>query len=767
MMTIIDNPSLSKAHTYINETWVKSKTIFLSEYAGTTLPATLNNIFSACKTGFSTVVLGAIKGVNTEAPITFLSRKTYAETFGQGAATIQLMDDGRLISTRTLDVIEPAAIFFVDYDVNESTPDDFRNLGEAGTVKLLKHLLPEAGDFGYVWNFSSSSGLFDPNDQVLSPLERGHLYIAVDHAADLPKLKEVLMIRCIDNGFFWYRDLAEGRKSIQFPFDFRAMSPERLIYEAHPRLYDGITRQTTEPVLRPGPLLATEAIPRPSKMDIESAFEATETPKPGKGYSKQRITDRICVERDFTLLQADTEITLTNGEKTTVQAFMDSGVDKQACYAPFREDNNPSAFIARHPEKPNVCYLHDSGQGITYFFEHDQSLIVQNIDGLMRGKEKTIDSIREVLRMSGIVCRYDLIKKDVDIELPEEYNFSHDNRKNAAYTVIADKIARSGLKMSTQWQRDCVLLVADERKYNPVFDWITSKPWDKVDRFPSLANKLQVDPDKVNYRDIVLKRWCIQAIAAIHPSNKSGQKMELVLTLAGKQGIGKTSFFKSLAPKWILDGHTLNPQDKDSVKEAISYWIVELGELDATFRKSDIAQLKAFLSKNRDVMRMPYASQISDFPRRTVFGASVNQAFFLTDITGNRRYGALKVKIIDHSIIVDMQQFWAQALIWYENGESWWLTPEESALQTDQNECFESESPIKDKILSHFDFNQVSTEKNSSQMSATDILMEIGVESSRSNATQAGMILNELGLTAKKIGGRKLYTMPQKRSLFN
>ena len=47
---------------------------------------------------------------------------------------------------------------------------------------------------------------------------------------------------------------------------------------------------------------------------------------------------------------------------------------------------------------------------------------------------------------------------------------------------------------------------------------------------------------------------------------------------------------------YIKDGITLNPSDKDSVMQCVRNWIVELGELDATFRKSDIASLKSFIN---------------------------------------------------------------------------------------------------------------------------------------------------------------------------
>ena len=58
--------------------------------------------------------------------------------------------------------------------------------------------------------------------------------------------------------------------------------------------------------------------------------------------------------------------------------------------------------------------------------------------------------------------------------------------------------------------------------------------------------------------------------------------------------------FKRLAnydEGWLLAGATLNPSDKDSVNQAVSHWIFELGEIESTFKKSDIDQLKAFVTK--------------------------------------------------------------------------------------------------------------------------------------------------------------------------
>ena len=76
---------------------------------------------------------------------------------------------------------------------------------------------------------------------------------------------------------------------------------------------------------------------------------------------------------------------------------------------------------------------------------------------------------------------------------------------------------------------------------------------------------------------------------------REGFKARGVLVLQGHQAIGKTSWLAALVPKgsdWFLDSVALDPEDKDSVKRAISHWIIELGELEATFKKADINKLK-------------------------------------------------------------------------------------------------------------------------------------------------------------------------------
>jgi putative DNA primase/helicase len=202
-----------------------------------------------------------------------------------------------------------------------------------------------------------------------------------------------------------------------------------------------------------------------------------------------------------------------------------------------------------------------------------------------------------------------------------------------------------------------------------------------------------------------------------------------MLVIQGDQYLGKTKWFKSLVPEELglcKDGMLLRPDNKDSVKQVCSFWLVELGELDSTFKKSDIAQLKAFITNKSDVLRRAFARKESHYARRTVFFGSVNPKQFLNDPTGNRRFWTIEAAEINHTHNLDMQQIWSEVLHHWRNGESYFLTSAELDLLNAHNEQFTSVDPIVERISSHLEWSDPETLW--SWNTATDILISIGIE---------------------------------------
>lgn len=191
------------------------------------------------------------------------------------------------------------------------------------------------------------------------------------------------------------------------------------------------------------------------------------------------------------------------------------------------------------------------------------------------------------------------------------------------------------------------------------------------------------------FKDLLIYKWLLSAVAAALLSK--GFCARGVLTLQGPQGIGKTTWVRSLVPDALLSAevvrldHHLDGSNKDSILIAISHWLVEIGELESSFKR-DVARLKGFLTLDRDKVRRPYAKEATEYPRRTVFAASVNSHDFLLDSTGNSRFWTLPVIEVDHQHGIDMQQVFAQLAVDLENGEEWWLTPDEETMLEYRNQ---------------------------------------------------------------------------------
>lgn len=339
-------------------------------------------------------------------------------------------------------------------------------------------------------------------------------------------------------------------------------------------------------------------------------------------------------------------------------------------------------------------------------------------DVITRGESvttpSTLNNLKFLLKNYGIECFYNEILKTQIIKFPtEEFTFHSDLEDLAADQMIRSLCSMNELPKDTI---DNLVTIFAENPINPIMEWVESKKWDGLDRLDDLIDCITLtNSDHRDYAKQIITVWLIQCIAALDdarrtPNNLAISKYELCLVFVGKQGGHKTSFFKSLLPKhldnYYKEGISLNLSDKDSKKNAISCWIGELGEIDSTFRKSDIAQLKAFFSNRFDDIRLPYAKLYAKFSRRTSFCGTVNEMEFLNDRTGNRRFLPLIVEKCDKDHKIDVQQLWAQILDMYLNGAVWWLNSKQDDLVTQFQEYHQTPSHISDLLHEKFDLEQ-------------------------------------------------------------
>lgn len=448
--------------------------------------------------------------------------------------------------------------------------------------------------------------------------------------------------------------------------------------------------------------------------------------------------------------------------------------------------NSPAPNAAREPEQAEVAVLDDLDTLETLPVEARPShWATRDISEMLfpemfphcndkrTAPLDTRENLQHMMELYGITCRYNQISKDNDILIPG-MRFSRDNRANAVMAELTSLCKRN--KMPTQNIDQYVISIADRNTFNPVATWITSRPWDGRDRIRAFLDTLQVaDGFDPNLRDLLLSKWMLSAVAAAVMPH--GFYSKGVLVLRGVQSRGKTSWFKRLVSEpmieYIKDGVHLDPTNKDLVFTAMAHWLIELGELDATFRKADIAILKSFIPKMEDRLRRPFERKDSMLPRRTVFFASVNDKQFLVDDTGNTRWWTVEVSGVDYEHDIDMQQVWAQL---YEQhflrGAQWWLTPAEENMLNASNANFEIVDPIEERIISVFDFrieydpdgNRKYVWDARNKMQATDILIAMGYDKpDRKQTITVGRVLNRMGLVPKRSNRGSMYEMPMTR----
>jgi putative DNA primase/helicase len=316
------------------------------------------------------------------------------------------------------------------------------------------------------------------------------------------------------------------------------------------------------------------------------------------------------------------------------------------------------------------------------------------------GPLSTVANIKALTEAYGITIAYDVIKKDVQISIPST-SFLKDTAKEGRLTHIVSlakqhRIPRGDIE-------EFVSYLAGQNPVNPVARWITGTEWDGITRLEQFYETIRTNPSDEALKRTLMKKWMLSAIAAAFSPN--GSAGSGILVLQGEQYLGKTKWFKELVPAELevtKDGMMLDPKDKDSVYQCVTNWLVELGEVDATFRKADIAQLKAFLTKDTDILRLAYGRKTSEFARRTVFFASVNQMDYLSDPTGNRRFWTIECTSINHTHGLPMQQVWAEFYLLWKKGESHFLTTEEMKQLNTHNMEFQATDPFEEMFLERY-----------------------------------------------------------------
>lgn len=263
------------------------------------------------------------------------------------------------------------------------------------------------------------------------------------------------------------------------------------------------------------------------------------------------------------------------------------------------------------------------------------------------------------------------------------------------YGIRSERIVKHG--------RD---IVHTRRKFHPVRDYLDGLQWDGVERLDTLLIDYMAAEDTA-YTRAVTRKTLTAAVKRIY---EPGCKMDYVLTLAGRQGLKKTSFFRNLVPdsSWFSDSLDTF-QGKEAYEALQGSWILELAELSAA-KRSDVERTKQFITKQDDKYRKAYAEKQGRYRRQCVFVATTNSTDFLRDMTGNRRWWIVPAtgkgtKDAAEDLPKERDQLFAEAKYRYQQGEKLYLPDEIEALANEMQEEYTYRSVKYDQIAEFLDLD--------------------------------------------------------------
>lgn len=250
---------------------------------------------------------------------------------------------------------------------------------------------------------------------------------------------------------------------------------------------------------------------------------------------------------------------------------------------------------------------------------------------------------------------------------------------------------------------DAVNVVAQQHSYNPVRDYLDGCTWDGVPRVDTLLIDYLGAEDN-DYTRAVTRKTLAAAVARIY---RPGCKFDYMLTLRGRQGIGKSAMIAKLGGKWFSDSFT-TMQGKDSYEQLHGVWLMEIGEL-AGMRKAEAETIKLYISKQSDRFRPAYGRRTQEFPRQCIFIGTTNETQFLRDTTGNRRFWIVDTPndpardLWQDLTPETVARIWAEAVEIYKAGEPLMLPRDLEAMARRVQAEYEEENPKVGIVAEYLD----------------------------------------------------------------
>ena len=399
----------------------------------------------------------------------------------------------------------------------------------------------------------------------------------------------------------------------------------------------------------------------------------------------------------------------------------------------------------------------------------------------------TVEEIKAFLN-DHVYLRYNVISRRVECRIPasdlflasDEHGRTRDMDfrdspclseaiENSGWQPVTDRIVNSlwaeMSKEKTVRVQDVYRVIESDfvHEYHPFRFYLEHlPPWNGENHILSMSVSVSVKGDvdvQMRFAEYLTK-WLVGMVAGWVDDSVVNN---VILVLIGEQGSYKTTWFNYLLPpelrSYFYTKTNANRMGRDDLLTLAQYGLVCCEELD-TMQSSELNQLKAAVTMPSIDERAAYAHYHEHRKHIASFCGTGNNAQFLSDPTGNRRWLPFEVESIesprDHPF--DYEGIYAQAYALYQEGFQYWFSRDEIARLSAHNRHFET--PRLEYELASLYFAHPTGARPGEFMSVARAMQIVSANiSQKLSAVYLGRALGELGFQRVKYNGVRGYVV--------
>lgn len=260
------------------------------------------------------------------------------------------------------------------------------------------------------------------------------------------------------------------------------------------------------------------------------------------------------------------------------------------------------------------------------------------------------------------------------------------------------------IKFKSEDTKETVLLIAEENEYNPIGDYLNDLSTDvNLVTDQELSQWFGLDPKDDLSLDIL---WlCLRS--AYQRGVKPGSKSDLCPILYGKPGLRKSTGIEALVPtnEWYNTcQNNVDIEHKDFLSSLNSHWFNEFAEIESLLTGKRASDIKGWSTRCIDNYPEKYENLSTSHLRTGVIWGTTNTVSLFSDVTGNRRFGVVRVMntIDTDSIKNNCNRLWStikhqveveREITYLEDG-----CPLDMRI-ADRNELYNTSNPIQEGII--------------------------------------------------------------------